>query len=124
MNSLGGTTAGQFRGASSAVDHFNVGTRHSDARSIHRRHFKDARATAGTEHRRLFRKRGHCAKYAEVRIADDTHRSAYFKHSSNSAARRRGWTATRAVVSGIKRFRGEFEALITGRRSSTVAVGV
>jgi NADH-quinone oxidoreductase subunit F len=28
------------------------------------------------------------------------------------------------VVSGIKRFRGEFEALITGRRSSTVAVGV
>jgi hypothetical protein len=27
-------------------------------------------------------------------------------------------------VSGIKRFRGEFEALITGRRSSTVAVGV
>ena len=28
------------------------------------------------------------------------------------------------VVSGIKRFRSEFEALITGRRSSTVAVGV
>ena len=28
------------------------------------------------------------------------------------------------VVSGIKKFRGEFEALIAGRRSSTVAVGV